>query len=183
VAITIHPPGDERGPAAGHVIAGTVTDLEAELTIMSPHAFGTDFSDARGVYIMSEGHTDFTFRMPVLAAGYEYEAWSLGDGPATSLGRFGGAPPAHGEANHDHEQDHAASLATEGMLPHDLPVVGVDLRGTRLLVSVEPILDNDPAPFGIRILQGRVAAAADDGVQYQLEAAELPLPAGHATVR
>jgi hypothetical protein len=62
-------------------------------------------------------------------------------------------------------------------------VVGVDLRGTRLLVSVEPILDNDPAPFGIRILQGRVAAAADDGVQYQLEAAELPLPAGHATVR
>ena len=184
VAITIHPPNDDRGPVAPHVMGGTIADLEAELSITSPHAFGTDFTSARGVYIMDGAEADLTFRLPVLIAGYEYEAWSLGDGSATSLGRFGGAPPNHGELGHDHEHDHVAIPVTEGLQTHDLPVTAVQLRGTRLLLTVEPAEDNDvAAPFGIRILEGRVAAVADDGVQYQLGAAELPLPVGHATVR
>jgi hypothetical protein len=184
VAITIHPPNDDRGPAAPHVIGGSVAELEADLSATSPHAFGTDFSSGNGMYIMDGVSADLTFRLPVLIAGFEYEAWSLDGGSVTSLGRFGGAPPNHGEAGHDHEHDHAASLVTEGLLPHDLSVTDVQLRSTRLLLTVEPADDNDVAvPFGIRILEGRVAAVADDGVQYQLGAAELPLPVGHATVR
>ncbi len=185
VAITIHPPNDDRGPAAPHVMGGSVAEFEADLSLTSPHGFGTDFASARGVYIIDGAAADLTFRLPVLIAGYEYEAWSVADGSATSLGRFGGAPPNHGETGHDHENDHAAaSLSTDDLQTHELPVTDVQLRGTRLLLTVEPLDDNDIAvPFGIRVLEGRVAAVADDGVQYQLRATELPLPVGHATVR
>jgi hypothetical protein len=179
VAITIHPPVDDRGPAAPHILGGAVADLESALTIDSNHALGTDFATARGVYLMDGEDSTLTFRMPVLIAGFEYEAWSVADDVATSLGRFGGADLAHDDGGHDDN----AQVAVVDDLTHELVVTDIELRGSRLMVTVEPQDDNDAGPFGIRVLEGRVAVAADDGVQFQLQAAELPLPVGHATVK
>jgi hypothetical protein len=189
VAITIHPPDDDRGPNAPHIVAGEVVELEADLTIATPHAFGTDFASAQGVYVISASELALNFRLPVLIDGWEYEAWVVDEAESVSLGRLGqdaGAMMAKGDEMmaKDNETSHEHEAASGGETrDHRLTAEVRVLRGKRLLLTVEPALDNSPAPFGIRVLEVRVAAATDDGVQYQLQAAELPLPAGHATVK
>ena len=181
VAITVHPPEDDRGPGAPHIVGGAVTGHRGELTIASPDGLGTDFADASGLYVLDGSNASLSFRLPGLHPGYSYQAWAVRDGQATSLGAFGGTPvmmPKEGEMT-----KHVHMTTDHTLHTHDVAVDGMDLRGATLLLTLEPIPDDSPEPFGITLLEGRVEASAEDGVQYPISRSADPLPSGQATIK
>jgi hypothetical protein len=159
-----------------------VTDHRADLTVASPDGLGTDFADASGLYVLDSGSSaSLSFRVPGLHPGYSYQAWVIRDGAATSLGTFGGSPvmaPKEGEMH-----KHVHMTTDHGLHTHEIAVEGTDLRGATLLLTLEPIPDDSPEPFGVKLLETRVAASAEVGAQYQIGRSSDPLPSGQATIK
>ena len=180
VAITLHPPGDDRGPNAQHIVGGAVEALAAKLTLDDSLGIGANLRESTGTYSLTgERSATLTFATPGMHPGFAYEAWVVKDGVLTSLGTFGGKPVdvAAGGHVHVHQQtDH--TLKT-----HELVVDGADLRGSRVVLTLEPIPDDAPEPFGITVLDGDVVASAEVGVGYDIPAASSALPLGKATVQ
>jgi hypothetical protein len=158
-AVTMHSPGDDRGPAA-------------------PQLLGDDFAGVAGVYTPTDsGGAEFSFRVPQLPPGWEYEAWAANDGAPTSLGRFGGAHDQH--ATHGH-----GSVAPEEVIVnHEVIYAGTDIRGATLTVTIESATDDATTPFGIRVLEARLRASVEAGVQYQVPQAPPRLATGHAVIQ
>ena len=181
IVLTIEPAeGDDPAPSEVHVLAGDFVDGAAELTVSHPAAIGTDFATAGGVFILGTPTTAVTddelsgvwfvnlsptragLELPALGAGWTYEGWVVVDGIPVSTGRFsdpamaddfnglsgpdGTGPPFPGE-------DFIVN-APEGL---SFPT---DLRNSTVVISVEPVPDDSPAPFAIKPL----ATIVPDGI-------------------
>ena len=202
VVITIET-DDDPAPSATHVLAGPVVDGRADLTVGDGAAIGVDFSTATGEYILATP-TDGTgppenersgvwwtfipraqsLVLPELPAGWIYEGWQIIDGiPVTTgtfVSQFGAAddaapysgpqpgPPFPGE-------DFVANAPTGLLFPRDL-------RGTEVVISVEPVPDTDSGPFSLVPLRGVVPADAVDHVAYPVENVAAAMPSGTATL-
>ncbi|EDP71653.1 hypothetical protein FBALC1_04177 [Flavobacteriales bacterium ALC-1] len=113
-------------------------------------------NDENGVWFGTPGAPPTpNFVLPTLPAGWAYEGWVVGDsGPlstgtftafntADSAAPFSGAsagPPVPGE-------DFFENVPTGETFP-------LDVRGRTVVISVEPVPDDSPAPFAIKPLVG-----------------------------
>lgn len=183
VIITVQPPVDSAahpevaedghgGDAASHLVGGPVVEGRAALVIDYPAALGTTFGNASGETANDGESLTLTYELPVLPAGWAYEAWRDVDGVSTSLGRFGQAEPAHSDG-HDHE------AAEGGLLTGEL-AAGPAGDGGQVVVSLEPAPDDSAERLGFVVLTGEVPAGP--GTQAAAPGAFV-FPSGVAEIR
>jgi len=201
VVISIEPFDDpDPAPAATKILGGELVDGVAELSIAFAAALGTDFADVSGSYILatpSNGDDNdersgvwflnvpdpsVSLDLPELPEGWAYEGWAVIDGVPVSTGTFldpagpddfdgfsgdEGAPPFPGE-------DFLVN-APDGL------TFPTDLTGATIVISVEPVPDNSPAPFTLKPLAGEVPGDVDDHVNIDLGTGPAA-PTGTATI-
>ena len=105
----------------------------------------------------------------MLPAGWAYEGWAVVDGIPISTGTFTAVDMA------DDAAPFSGSSAGPPFPGEDLLMnapSGVtfptDLAGKMVVISVEPVPDNSPAPFVLKPLVGPVPADATDHTFYMM---------------
>jgi hypothetical protein len=171
--LTIEPsPDSDPAPSSVHILAGDFSGNTSSLTVDHASAIATDFVSSAGKYILATptdgGSMDDeesgvwwldpsgpspTLDLPTLPAGWEYEGWAVVDGVPLSTGKFtmasGGddaAPYSGASAGPPFPGEDFLLNAPAGL------TFPVDLRGRTIVVSVEPVPDNSPAPFVLKPL-------------------------------
>lgn len=188
---------DDPAPSETHVVAGAFdADGIAALTIAHPAAFGDDFSEAKGAYILQtptsgdvaedydqgiwfvEPGVGAALDLPTLPAGWVYEGWVVdADGPVTT-GRF--VDPAAADS------DMGGKAAGPDAAP---PFPGQDfvdparvLVGNTVVITVEPEPDNSPAPFFFKPLVDPSAEDVGPGVTQPMTLDLSERPQGVAAI-
>lgn len=181
--LSIEPAVDsDPAPAATKILAG---DFNGDSANVSSDEVVGDFSTAQGAYILatptdaddmneesgvwfldnSSGSAVAGLDLPMLSDGWKYEGWAVIDGMPVSTGTFmdisdfddnastsifkgdaGDGPAFPGE---DFLQNAPAGLTFP-----------TDLRGSTIVISVEPSPDNSVAPFTLKPLAHMVPAEA-----------------------
>lgn len=199
--ITIEPPEDgDAAPSQVTLLAGGFEAGVAELSVRAPEAFGTDFSGSTAVFILatpSDGeatqersgiwfvHPDGRpgLDLPELPEGWAYEGWAFIDNVPVTTGSF--TDPAGPDSFDRYSQDGPVPpLPGEDFLI-DAPE-GVtfppELRGQRVVVSIEPVPDTGSGPFYLRPLGFDLPADATDHVAYEMHYDAAGFPTGVATI-
>ena len=180
--LSIEPTVDpDPAPAETKVLAGDFSGTSASVN----SNLVADFSTAAGTFILatptdadgtneesgvwfldnSSGSAVTGLNLPVLSDGWKYEGWAVINGTPISTGTFTDASMA---------DDNAATSVFKGDAGNGPGYPGedylqnapagftfpTDLRGTTIVVSVEPSPDNSPAPFALKPLAQMVAADA-----------------------
>jgi len=202
--LTIEPAvGDDPAPADAHVLAGDLVDGVAELTVGHPAALGNDFADANGQFVLAtptttveddelsgvwfidivDGAATTGLDLPELPAGWVYEGWAVIDGQPVSTGRF--LDPASGDdfngfsgtdaTGPNYPGEDFIQNAPEGL---EFPT---DLTGSTIVISIEPVDDDSPAPFAFKPLAAEVPAGTADHVGVELGAGPA-FPTGTASL-
>ena len=176
---------DDPAPSEIHLLGGDVVDGTAQLSIDHPAALATDFADAvgsvevvaptapdspidtAGIWFFSEGVGSLT--IPVLPAGWVYEGWAVFDGIPVSTGRFTDANMAD---DFNGFSGDGRSPATPGEdfirnAPEGLEFPR-SAAGATVVVSVEPVQDDSPAPFVLAPLIGALPAEVERLGEYPL---------------
>lgn len=201
VVITIEV-DDDPAPSATHVLAGPVADTAAELTTADVSALGLDFADARGDYILgtpTDGNGPaeneragvwWTFIpraqslfLPELPAGWSYEGWQVIGGIPVSTGTFRTLFGAVDDADPFSGPQPGPPFPGEDFLVNapDGLTFPVDLRGSEVVITVEPSPDDSPDPYSIVPLRGTVPDDAADHTSYPVDNVSDSLPVGTAT--
>ena len=181
--LSIEPAVDpDPAPAATKILAG---DFSGNTANVNSNGIVADFSTAAGTYILatptdtdatneesgvwfldnSSGSAVAGLNLPTLTDGWKYEGWAVIDGMPISTGTFtdpamaddnaatsifkGDAGNGPGYPGEDYLQNAPAGLTFP-----------TDLKGTTIVISVEPSPDNSPAPFTLKPLAHMVPAAA-----------------------
>ncbi len=188
--LTIEPsPDPTPEPSAVHILAGDFNGNAADLEVGHSAAIGEDFLNATGGYILAtptDGGNDTNensgvwwldpsqgpgpgLDLPLLPEGWIYEGWAVVDGTPLSTGRF-----TSGSGNDDFNGfsgDQAGPpFPGEDLLTNAPEGVSfpVDLAGQTVVISVEPVPDNSPAPFTLKPLVSPVNPAAVDHFFYEM---------------
>jgi hypothetical protein len=200
--LTIEPnPDPDPAPSDVHILAGDFNGESASLNIHHGAALANDFSGIMGQYILAtptdgmdnnensgvwflsleSGSPSAGLDLPSLPNGWAYEGWAVIDGQPISTGVFTSAsgaddasifsgampgPPFPGE---DFLQNAPAGLSFP-----------TDLSGATIVVSVEPVPDNSPAPFTLKPLVHNTPANAQDHVTFDMDQ-NLTFPMGNAS--
>ncbi|MDN5203006.1 anti-sigma factor [Fulvivirgaceae bacterium BMA10] len=209
--LTIEPiPDNDEAPSAVHILGGDFSANSADLTISHATALGTGFTGVSGGYILATPTTtDDTdelsgvwfldnssgspapglVNLPDLTelTGWNYEGWAVIDGTPVSTGTFNKA------AGMDDNATTSSFKGTDGDGPgypgedfiNNAPAgltFPTNLQGGAIVVSIEPVPDNDPAPFVLKPLSGDVPTDAQALTFYQLNnIAASTYPTGTAT--
>jgi hypothetical protein len=160
--------GDFSGTSA-NVNSNLVADFStvAGTFILATPTDADDTNEESGVWFLdnSSGSAVTGLNLPVLSDGWKYEGWAVIDGTPISTGTFTDASMA---------DDNAATSVFKGDAGDGPGYPGedylqnapagftfpTDLRGTTIVVSVEPSPDNSAAPFTLKPLAQMVAADA-----------------------
>ncbi|TRX58646.1 anti-sigma factor [Fulvivirga sp. M361] len=178
--LSIEPvPDNDPEPAKTKILSGMFSGNTATV---STGPVGTGFETATGKYIIatptgdpdseaddlsgvwfldnSSGSAMAGLDLPTLSEGWKYEGWAVVDGVALTTGTFltatgsddsapfsgmNGAPEFPGE-------DFLVNAPTGLTFP-------TDLRGSTVVISIEPDPDNSPAPFTLKPLLDMVPAS------------------------
>lgn len=158
--------GDAPGPSGVRVLAGDIVRSYghgyASLTV--GEAFGTDFREAKGDYILATPSTpaadDYalgvwfvkagapSLTLPTLPAGWVYEGWVTTNDGVLSTGRFKTATGM----DSDGAGPTAGPQAGPPFPGQDFIDPPVNLVGRRVIITVEPEDDDSPKPFAIKPL-------------------------------
>lgn len=183
--LTIEPLIDtDPAPSATKILAGDFSGASASVT----SSVVGDFSSAAGTYILATptdgGNTTDEFSgvwfldnssgaavsgltLPVLASGWKYEGWVVVNGTPISTGTF---------SSPDVADDNAANSPFKGSAGNGPAYPGedylqnaptgftfpMDVRGSTVVISVEPYPDNNSGPFTLKPLAHMVPIAATD---------------------
>ncbi|GAB1858441.1 hypothetical protein MHTCC0001_32780 [Flavobacteriaceae bacterium MHTCC 0001] len=201
--LSIEPAVDpDPAPADTKVLVGDFSGQSAALnsTIVA------DFSSASGNYILatptdddmtnefsgiwfldnSSGSAATGLNLPVLSAGWQYEGWIVFDDGPVSTGTF--IDPAMAD-------DNAATSPYKGATgngpgyPGEDYVMGsaggvtfpTDLKGRTVVISVEPLPDDSPAPFALKPLAHEIPAGAQDHMAITMGVGPVVSVSGTAT--
>ncbi len=186
--LTIEPvPDNDPAPSDQKYLAGDFNNDTAVISTSVAPAIG-DFSDISGTYFLRTPTDEVpgdanngndqngvwfglpgmppmaNFDLPTLPVGWIYEGWVIGDSGPISTGTFSDFG------------DRDSSNMFSGMQFNDGPPVPgedfflnapmgetfpLDIRGRMVVISVEPVPDNSPAPFTLKPLAAMVAADAE----------------------
>lgn len=173
--LTIEPAlNDPAAPSATHLLAGDFnTDkTSANLNIAHPAALGSNFASASGRFILarptSEATTDEDqgiwflqmvngmpqagIQAPTLPAGWVYEGWVVSGGTSVSTGRF----TRFDQPDSDRAGPAAGPMAAPPFPGQDFVTPALRLLGATAVISIEPDIDNSPAPFTLKPLVGTI---------------------------
>ncbi len=197
VVVSIEPANDtDPAPSNIKVLGGDVVDGEADLSIAHGAAIGTDFADASGVYVLATPTTSVEddelsgvwfigldggavqgLDLPELNEGWVYEGWAVIDGVPVSTGRF--TDPAAA----DDFNGFSGTDATGPNYPGEDFIINApdgvnfptDLRDGTIVISVEPVDDDSPAPFALKPLVSEVADGIADHEVQSLDAGPVAI--------
>jgi hypothetical protein len=204
IVITIEPAGDtDAVPADTHFVAGDIVAGEAELTIAHPAALGTDFADASGSFVLAtptDGDRtndelsgiwflefpgpEASLNLPELPEGWTYEGWAVIDGVPVTSGTF------RSTVGSDDSAPYSGTVRTPNFPGEDYLfnapeglTFPTDLSGAPVVVSVEPVPDDDPSPFVLKPLVGAAGDPAEpEPVAYELLPGPEAPPTALATI-
>jgi hypothetical protein len=182
-------PDADPAPSDVKILGGAFSGNIASVSISHPAALGTSFTGASGGFILATPTTSSPddneagvwfldnsggtpaaglTNLPDLSSlpGWRYEGWAVIDGVPVSTGTFNRAEGA---------DDNASTSSFKG-LDSDGPgypgedfinnapmglTFPADLRaaGTNIVISIEPVPDNSPAPFTLKPLAGSAEGA------------------------
>lgn len=172
--LTIEPsPDSDPAPSSTHILAGEFGDDKANLTIAHQAALGSDFKSAQGGFVLAtpsdgmntnetsgvwfldptSGSMKPSLVLPTLPKGWIYEGWAVIDGQPVSTGTFDSVEGADNHAPYSGDQV-TPPFPGEDFL-RNAPVgitFPTDLTRGAIVVSVEPVPDNSPAPYGLKPL-------------------------------
>ena len=203
--LTIEPsPDPDPSPSDVHIVAGDFNASSASLTVSHSAALGTDFTNATGGYILAtptDGADNnensgvwfldpgagpgASLSLPTLPAGWAYEGWAVIDGTPVTTGTFTSASGADDSAPFSGTMPGPAYPGEDFLnnAPAGLSFP-TDLRGSTIVVSVEPVPDNSPNPFTLKPLVGMTASNAMDHTLLSMDNnASATNPTGSATKR
>ena len=180
--LTIEPsPDPDPAPSAVHILAGDFSADNASLTVAHGAAIGTDFTASTGGYILAtptdgaENNEDSgvwfldptagpapTLDLPTLPEGWTYEGWAVIDGTPVTTGTFTSVSGADDAAPFSGSADGPPYPGEDFIqnAPSGL-TFPTSLKGATIVVSVEPVPDNSPAPFLLKPLVGMTPADAE----------------------
>lgn len=182
--LSIEPAIDsDPAPAATKLLVGDFSNNSASL---SSTGIVGDFSNSKGKYILAtptdgENNNEFSgvwfldltsgsptagLTLPTLSAGWKYEGWTVMNGIPLSTGTFTAV---------DSADDNAATSTFKGDLNNGPGYPGedfiqnapvgltfpTDLKGSTIVISVEPSPDNSSAPFTLKPLAHKIPTDAN----------------------
>lgn len=185
--LSIEPAVDtDPAPAATKILAGDFSGTNTA-NVSSANIVG-DFSTATGKYILAtptdgamtneesgvwfldnSGATPTAgLSLPTLSPGWKYEGWAVIGGTPVTTGTFTNVAATDDSAPFSGPMALPSPNGADGFFPGEDFLVNapagmtfpVDLRGTTIVISVEPSPDNSPAPFTLKPLAHMVAAGA-----------------------
>lgn len=181
--LSIEPANDsDPAPAATKLLAGDFSGTSA--MVSSKNMLG-DFSNASGKYILATP-TDMDdsneasgvwfldnsgmspvagLSLPTLPDGWKYEGWVVMNGQPVSTGTFTNVSAADDNAS---TSPYKGTAGNGPAYPGEDYVTGTtagvnfptDLKGTTVVISVEPSPDNSSAPFAVKPLAHKVPSDA-----------------------
>jgi len=169
--LTIEPnPDPDPAPSSVHILGGDFDGSSAPATVSHPAAIGHDFTNSIGQYILAtptdggittdenSGVWFFdpmasaaTLDLPDLPAGWIYEGWAVINGQPVSTGTFSAVDQADNAAPFSGSVD-GPPYPGEDFLenaPSGL-TFPTDLSNSNIVISIEPVPDNSPAPFTLK---------------------------------
>ncbi len=205
VVVTIEPANDEdSAPSDTHFLAGDASDGGAILELGHPAALGTGFEQSSGEFVLAtptdgdrvndefSGVWFLTFPgpkpgldLPGLPEGWVYEGWTLIEGIPVTTGTFRDVDRS------DNEAPYSGTVRTPNFPGEDFldnAPVGLtfptNLQGATVVISVEPLTEDNPLPFAIKPLSGPIPLDAElEPAAYPLTSAGFDPIAGIATYR
>lgn len=186
--LTIEPsPDPDPAPSEVHILAGDFDGNLADLKVDHGAALGSDFISSTGKYILAtptDGGSDTNensgvwwldltdgpsagLNLPSLPAGWAYEGWAVIDGTPLSTGTFTSASGSDDFKGFSGSAD-GPPFPGEDFLTNapDGLTFPVDLSNRTVVISIEPVPDNSPAPFTLKPLVANVPADAIDHTVY-----------------
>lgn len=205
--LTVEPvPDPDPAPSAQKLIAGNFANNSATLGTSVEPALGS-FQDAAGVYFLRTP-TDETgtnngndiygvwfgnpgmpptagLDLPTLPDGWAYEGWVIGDAGPISTGTFTDFGARDGSNIFSGTENNAGPPIPGEDFFNNAPTgetFPLDVRGRTVVISVEPVPDNSPAPFLLKPLVANVASdAATAPTTHNFGQNLGSLPVGQAT--
>jgi len=182
--LSIEPAVDsDPSPAATKILAG---DFSGNVAAVNSNGIVGDFSSASGTYILatptdsdgmnedsgvwfldnSSGSAVSGLVLPTLSDGWKYEGWAVIGGMPISTGTFSSVNGFDDNATTSMFKGNSGNgpgFPGEDYIqnaPNGL-TFPTDLRGTTIVISVEPVPDNSTNPFTLKPLAHVVPANAD----------------------
>lgn len=200
--VSIEPATDpDPAPADTKVLSGSMVSGSASLTsgligdfsnaagsffLRTPtdETDGNNGNDENGVWFGVPGMPPTAgFTLPTLPAGWTYEGWVVGDAGPITTGVFTAFGTADASAPYSGTQP-GPPIPGEDFL-NNTPTgetFPLDVRNRTVVISVEPVPDNSPAPFAIKPLTG-TAGTDTAPTTYQFMANLASLPTGSVVVQ
>ena len=183
--VSIEPANDtDPAPSATKLLAGEFSGNSANVS--SSNIVGA-FSSVSGTYILATPTDDDTnneysgiwfldnsgtsvvagLTLPTLPSGWVYEGWVVFDGIPVSTGTFTDVAMADSNSS---SSPYKGSIGNGPNFPGEDYVMGnaagitfpTDLRGSTVVISIEPSPDNNTAPFTLKPLAHKVPSMAMD---------------------
>lgn len=203
--VTVEPAGDtDTAPASTHVLAGAFSGGSSALTTSAPQALGDAFTSATGNFILTTPTTASTdddlsgvwfidtrsggpmagLSLPTLPEGWAYEGWVVQDGKPLTTGRFLSASEADQSAPFSGPQSGppfpGEDFVTNAPSGFTFPT---DLRGSDVVLTIEPMPDDSPMPFALVPLRATIGQSVMPGQTQAMTNNAATLPSGSARFR
>ena len=200
--LTIEPAvGDDPAPSDVHILAGDFSGSAGTMSVSHTAALGNDFTSAMGKFILatpstmsmadenegvwfldnSSGSPMAGLSLPTLPSGWVYEGWAVIDGKAISSGRFTSADMADMDNNPYKGPDGTPPFPGEDFIMGTSNGVDLSLAQpiNKVVLSIEPKIDNSPAPFTLKpLLSGDLDASSPTHTVIDLQQ-NLVFPTGN----
>ncbi|MEW4925163.1 anti-sigma factor [Algibacter sp. 2305UL17-15] len=194
--LSIEPTNDpDPAPADTKVLVG---DFSGNSATLNSSIVG-DFSNASGAFFLrtptdetgtNNGNDQYgvwfgtpgapptpNFVLPTLPAGWAYEGWVVGDSGPLTTGTFNVFNAVDGFDDFSETSQPGPPVPGEDFF-RNAPAgetFPLDVRGRTVVISVEPVPDNSPAPFSMKPLLGTAGQATAPATHdFGLNLASLP---------
>ncbi len=199
--LTIEPnPDPDPAPSSTHLIAGNFdSNNMADLSVGDGAAFGDDFMNAAGHYLLATPTDDDTMDersglwfinagnpgldVPTLPAGWAYEGWAVIQGMPVTTGKFTMVDEADSSAPYSGPNQGPPFPGEDFVMnaPNGL-TFPTDLRNGKAVLTIEPDPDNSAMPFFLKPLVAQIDSMAVDHTPYAMNNNSSSFPMGTATI-
>jgi len=200
--LTLEPMGDtDSTPAAIKPVAGMISDNMANLKqntgvdfssgisgdyILATPTNGANTNENSGIWWLdpSGGTKNTSLNLPDLSGtDWIYEGWVVVDGMPITSGTFDNGSMADNSAPYSADQPSPPFPGEDYLMnPPSGITFPTDLSGGKAVISIEPRMDNSPAPFQFKPLVGDIPMNAADHTLYSVSDMSASLPTGMLTI-
>ena len=193
--------GAGEEPSGSIIMAGEVVNSVAQMSTAHRLALGTSFASAAGSFMLfnntigaaptdisgvwfasnAGGSTTGSLSLPELPAEWVYEGWVNVGGTMLSTGTF--SRTDRNDDNRRYSESDTPQFPGEDFLIDAPQGVTFPLNpsGGTVMVTVEPVPDDRPEPFGITVLSGAIPASPAARTPYAMTGA-VTAPSGKITL-